>query len=169
MDDDFILVSKNEITTLRKENEELKKKIKEKPEPVVSQKQDIDIDDFVGKLVQVLHEESQKERELIIENLNEIKDLNRSTLDNLLTKTEKLDGQLEEMVDSISGLVDNLANIANKFSKTQNFDDLIKKIRDSPAQVSPEVIDKLDEIDVFMKNLRILLSYVKPNDLVRLK
>lgn len=164
MDEDYILVPKDEVSNLKAEIKKLKEELNNKPE--IQQEPQVDINEFVGKLVEVLHEESKKERELILENLNEIKDLNKSTLDNLLTKTEKLDNQLEDMVDSISSLVDTLSNVADKFSKNQNFDELINKIKNSQnTNLSPEVMKKLDEIDVFMQNLRILLSYVKPNDL----
>lgn len=164
MDEDYILVPKDEVSNLKAEIKKLKKELDEKPEAQIEPQ--ININEFVGKLVEVLHEESQKERELIINNLNEIKDLNKSTLDNLLTKTQKLDGQLEEMIDSVGDLVDTLSHVADKFSKNNNFDEIISKLQDTSIQnVDSQVLAKLDEIDVFMKNLRVLLSYVKPNDL----
>ena len=166
MDDDYVLVSKDEVSKLKAEIVQLKKELKEKPDASVEPQ--IDVNELVSNLVQVLHEESQRERELILQNLNEIKDINKSTLDNLLTNTQKLDGQLEEMIDTISGLVENLSTIVTKFSKDKEFnvDELIKKIKEnSNVEIDEKLLQKLDEIDVFMKNLRILLSYVKPNDL----
>lgn len=168
MEEEYILVSKDEMSKLKQEIARLKTELETKPK--VSEIPVPDTSEIVSKLIEVLHTESQKERELILQNLDEIKELNKSTLDNLLTKTQKLDGQLEDMVDTISTLVDSLSNVLDKFSSIKDLDKLVPekiiemKNNNSETEVDSKILEKLDEIDLFLKNLRILLSYVKPND-----
>lgn len=168
MEEEYILVSKDEMSKLKQEIARLKTELETKPK--VSEIPVPDTSEIVSKLIEVLHSESQKERELILQNLDEIKELNKSTLDNLLTKTQKLDGQLEDMVDTISTLVDSLSNVLDKFSSIKDLDKFVPekiiemKNNNIETEVDSKVLAKLDEIDLFLKNLRILLSYVKPND-----
>ena len=147
MEEDYILVSKDEISKLKDEISRLKGELDKKPSvPEVPQ---VDVSELVSKLIEVLHIESQKERELILQNLNEIKDLNKSTLDNLLTNTQKLDGQLEEMIDSIGGLVETLSSALDKFSTMKSGDNakLIAELKKSGIGYDPKLITKLDIYD----------------------
>ena len=179
MEDDYELVSKRFVTQLKEENAKLKSQIDNIPENSSSPQ---DNSSLVQQIVEILHEESQKERELILENLGELKDLNKSTLDNVLTKTQQLDERLEGMVDTIEGLVEHLSNLVESVShfkgnfNVDSINEKLTKLSENPSipakmPVLPdnfndsEIITKLNEISIFMENLRILLSYVKPADL----
>ena len=131
-----------------------------------------------------MQNESKKEREALMESLNEIKDLNKSTLDNLLEKTRKLDERLEGMVNTTSKLVENLSNLINELIEFKenkgdnNFEDIKNAILELEYKIDSHgnnssnsvaddgIVEKLSEIEIFMKNLRTLLSYVKPSDMV---
>lgn len=179
MDDDYELVSKRLVTQLKEENAKLKTQLSSIPEP---SSEPIDNSALIEQIVATLHEESQKERELILENLGELKELNKSTLDNVLNKTQQLDERLEGIVDTTEGLVEHLSNLVESLSNFKgsfNTDSINEKIsellKNQSVPVSmpslpenlntTEIMSKLDEISIFMENLRVLLSYVKPADL----
>ena len=98
--------------------------------------------------------------------------MNKKTLDNIITKTDSYEMKFETMIESFSELIDSVGQIAEEISR--NFDSL-KGITDfaqskkddmkTTAQNMNEMREKLEEIDLFMKNLRVLLSYVRANDL----
>lgn len=178
MDDDYELVSKQYIKQLRDENEKLKNELSNFR--ASNNKKDVVSDSaMIDKIISALELESKKERELIITNLNDIKDLNKSTLDNLLTKTQKLDDRLESMISTISGLVESLSHLiedlkvgsSNSSSVDAELKEMIAKLYDMKVSdsknVSPDaqILKKLGDIELFMKNLRILLGYIKPSDM----
>lgn len=201
MDDDYELISKEELTRLRDENNRLRKgyggnedsndekdyrgaKSNSKSSSSQSKSSSNDVDSIVSQVVEVMQNESKKEREALMESLNEIKDLNKSTLDNLLEKTRKLDERLEGMVNTTSKLVENLSNLINELIEFKenkgdnNFEDIKNAILELEYKIDSHgnnssnsvaddgIVEKLSEIEIFMKNLRTLLSYVKPSDMV---
>ncbi len=171
MEEDFELVSKQELMRLREENNKLKSNLENAPktDKKAESQKNVDQNKLISNIIAALHEESKKERELIIENLTEIKDLNKSTLDNLLTKTQELDSKLEDMIDTVSHLVESLQKIVEKLTNfgSDEIKEEIKKIQDLKLDKSLDKTNsKLEDIDMFLKNLKVLLSYVKPNDFI---
>ncbi|MFW6285878.1 MAG: hypothetical protein ACOC16_01780 [Nanoarchaeota archaeon] len=174
MEDDYELISKQHIQDLRAENKKLKEELSLKDNLANNDS----IKDLILELTNSIHGESQKERELILENLNEIKDLNKSTLDNLLENTQQLDSRLESTVNTISGLVSNLITLIDSLNDIKEHEEAVKKeetsnkshninfkdILEDNSQKNEYIIEKLLEIDVFIKNLRVLLSYIKPSN-----
>lgn len=181
MDDDYELVSKEILNNLREENKNLKKKLEEKS----CEKIEFDSTKLIDKVVLAIDEKSKKETLEIKKNLDEIKEINKNTLDNLIQQTSNLDKRLEDMISTINDLVKSLLEIITK-NKEEHISENELKL-DEKEKISiktlSEKIDyfeslskqnlafnsqiqiKLDEINLFMKNLRILLSYVKPNNL----
>lgn len=164
MEDDYELISKQHLKALRDENAKLKLELQNG----VKEQQN-DNSKLISEILDTIHEESKKERELIILNLNDIKDLNRTTLDNLLSKTQRLDDRFEKIIETMSGLVASLTELISNGPKDEenvNIKELIEKITQLESASNVDIMVKLDEIDSFLKNLRVLLSYVKPNDFV---
>lgn len=175
-EDSFELVPKNTIKKLKDENSELKQQLeiyKTKVEATSNQKvPEVDYDKIISDIIKTLHEESQKERELILDHLTEIKDLNKTTLNNLLDKTEKLDTRLESMINTLSDLIQASREIISEVSNSDNQE--IKEVLEKLVEVNSEekesiedfekIKEKIDDIEKFMNNLSILLSYVKPAD-----
>jgi len=176
MEDDFELVSKEKIRGLREENKRLKKELESRPTIEESRTDDKKNQELVSQIIKELHKESTKEREFILANLNDIKDLNKSTLDNLLIKTQDLDTQLEAIIDTFSNVIDSFKSIVdnNSLQGSESNDlkevitrlDLLSQnsVNSTHEDYNANILNKLNEIDTFMKNLRILLSYIKPND-----
>ena len=204
MDEEYILVSKETIKKYKEEISNLKKQLKNKPviSNVSSKSDNSNVVDNsnIEKIDKILETKVDKDfisennndiaglikHEFMIENnkimkyLEDIKELNKSTLDNLLINTKQLDDRLENMIDTISELVNTLSRTIDTFTTSNEFDlkmlaSKIDKIPLVQSQVDDfnnnganqkiDVKDKLQEILMFMKNLRVLLSYVKPNDM----
>ncbi len=170
MDDDYELFSKRSIVELKEENKRLKLEATTKPTKI-----EFNDNEIVSKITAALNEEGKIERDLITKSLNELKELNKSTLDNLITKTQELDDRLEGMIGSMAGLVETLKDIVDHSNENNNpqLELDLKEIKASIDVINSRselegtgnINMKLEEIDSFMKNLRVLLSYVKPNDL----
>jgi exonuclease VII large subunit len=161
MEDDFELISKQHLKDLRDENKRLKAELANAPKQVDNSK-------LISDILEAIHEESKKERELIIHNLNDIKDLNKTTLDNLLINTQNLENKFEKVIETMSSLVSSLSEmLENNFEgEKEEIRELINKLMNFEPKNNLDIMIKLDEIDSFMKNLRVLLSYVKPSDYV---
>ncbi|MDA3856081.1 MAG: hypothetical protein PF569_07520 [Candidatus Woesearchaeota archaeon] len=173
MDDEYELVAKSSIRDLKEENSKLKKEndlLKQKT--LVPQKQAQPDTKLLSQIIQVINEESKKERETIINHLDDIKDLNKSTLDNLVTKTQSLDDRLEGMIGSLSGLVESMKDMLDHSSDSNielisiELKNINSKLEKQITQPNSSIETKLEDIELFLKNLRILLSYVKPNDIM---
>lgn len=169
MDEHYELVSKEELLKLRSENKELKEKLENiKIESKTSKSNK----DFISEIVSTLHDESKKERDMISKDLTEIKEINKSTLDNLLEKTEKLDNRLENLVGTLKGLIENMGNLIEEMSgdNSQELNNFLHEMKEelnkkNNSTQDQEIFSKLEEIEHFMNNLKILLSQIKSSDL----
>lgn len=171
-DDDYQLVPKNAIQDLKDENKKLKEEIQALKEQGPTNS-NIDISEHLSELTSIIQEENKKERELVMHNLNEIKELNKSTLDNLLERTESLDDRLESMVGTISELINTSKELINEISSNNNHSDedpvlaqikqMLFSMNNMNEMESNNIHQKLEDIEIFMKNLKTLLSYVKPS------
>ena len=170
MEDDYELVPKALISSLKKENETLKAELENR----AGQKHKETKQDF-AKLLQDMRkafmDESKNERELVLKGLEDIKDLNKKTLDNIVTKTDSYENKMETMIESLGELIGSVTQIADEISRNfeslkgiSEFAESKKEDIKSNAEVMFEMKEKLDEINLFMKNLRVLLSYVRAND-----
>lgn len=182
MEDEYELVPKQYLKDLKEENKRLKEELKnpKKEEPEEENPKVDDKIEFVNHIIEVLHEESKKERELIINNLNDIKELNKSTLDNIIDKTQSLDSRLENMVDTLKNLTGSLTELMNNYPNEDNSEEkgevkhIIEKLDSIDISKSTEMAQeryisqinqKLAEIELFMNNLKILLGQIKPSDM----
>lgn len=111
----------------------------------------------------------------------EIREFSKQILDTLILKTEGLDSKFNEMVSSVQELVNSIADVVNEIPKEErilreitNVEKMVSKKLSSGVTFSTGgevegsdkyIVEKLHDIDIFMKNLRILLSYVKPADM----
>lgn len=157
MDDDFVLVPKDKVSKLEAENKALKEKIDSKVDKTDNTK-------FLPEIIKEIQDESKKERELILQHLNEIKELNKSTLNNILHKNENLDEKLESVVSVLSELVGTLSEFSDEMKGKSNRD-VIAKLDSMKTPDMSNVEMKLDEIEDFMNKLKTLLSQIKPNDM----
>ncbi|NQZ85271.1 MAG: hypothetical protein HRU03_06135 [Nanoarchaeales archaeon] len=173
MDDEFILVSKSELDSLKQNKQapqvtetksESKNKIKDS-----SKKQEISTD-ILEQFRKIIREENKIEKEQIISDLSNIKDLGKSTLSSVLEKTDKLDTRIETLVNAISELVGTVKDLVEEHPKdVQDNTAIINEIKNLKTNSSEnshkEIKQKLEEIDEFMKNLKILLSQIKPSNM----
>ena len=114
---------------------------------------------------------------MIIQELSEIKDLNKTTLNNVLHRTDKLDARVSEMIETLSDLTRSLSDLIDDFQlKNREFGNSIeikRLLEDLDSRTSKmeselngkELAVKIEEIERFMNNLKMLLSQIKPNDM----
>ena len=176
MDDEFTLVSKDKLESLREENKELKEKNSDNVSKEVLRNRKED-SDFINKIILTISNESKKERDLIIQELSEIKELNRTTLNNVLHRTDKLDTRISEMIETLSDLTKSLSDLIDdlliknrEFGNSIEMKHLLKELNTRTSKIelnsnSRELIMKIEEIEIFMSNLKMLLSQIKPNDM----
>ena len=172
MDDDYELVPKDLISTLRAENKQLKEQLN-----ISSTKTQAETKNDFSKLLEEMKnsfvQESKAERDLLLKGLNNIEDLNKKTLDNLISKTDSHDKKFDIVIESFGELIDSVSQIteeiSSNFESLKSLSEMLKKedtnSLDSDSDKINLMVEKLEDIDLFMKNLRVLLSYVKANDL----
>lgn len=169
MDEQYELISKESLLKLKKENETLKAQLQnnsKKETKQNSKKQDL----FLDEIRNILTQNQKDEKELILKELTQIKEINKTTLSNVLQKTQSLDLRLEDMIETLQGLVSNISELIEKIPSS-SFEELEEKIRESLSQNNSNLNiegfnSKLNDIETFMKNLRILLSYLEPKNTV---
>ena len=176
MDDEYTLVSKEKLENLREENKELKEKNSDNisKEALRNRRED---SDFINKIILTISNESKKERDLIIQELSDIKELNKTTLNNVLHRTDKLDTRISEMIETLSDLAKSLSDLIDdlqvknrEFGNSIEMKHLLEELNGRISKMesgldSKELVVKIEEIEVFMSNLKILLSQIKPNDM----
>lgn len=165
MEEDFELISKSELQALKEENNKLKKGF-DSVEGISGANPNL-----INEISQLLTEEAKKERMFILKNLEEIKELNKQTLNNVLTRTEAMEFKMEDLVESLSKLVETVSEVithvpkgegSNKNDKTH--DELRNSIDVLDSNIG-SVAYKLSDLEEFMKNLKILLGQIKPSDM----
>jgi DNA repair exonuclease SbcCD ATPase subunit len=163
MDEQYELISKSELKQLKEENKQLKQQLQNLQttsnktiEPKINLKK---INEEIKKTLQ---EHVEQEKQILIQEIKEIKELNKTTLSNVISKSQTLESKLETMVETLQELTSNLSELISKVPEQQSKEE-DDTIRDD---INITLVQKLEEIDTFMKNLRILLSYVKPSDMV---
>jgi hypothetical protein len=176
MDDEFELVSKAELTKLREQSSKpqlsetnKKQKTTTNNKSQENQKQEIS-KDILEQFRTIIKEENKVEKEQLIQDLTHLKDLNKTTLSSVLERTDKLDTRIETLVNAISELVGTVKELVEDNNEPQNNSahkeiiDQIKnlKINDNSHD---EIKQKLEQIDEFMNNLKILLSQIKPTQM----
>lgn len=168
MNDDFELVPKDLIHDLKKENEELKKKLERREENGPDKK-------LVPEIKKIIQEEISKERTTLVKEIKEIKELNKSTLNNVLSRTQTLDHKLEDLVSSLNDLLKSLNEVVNEISDSkghgavEKMDKLTSKIEELEFALNNKedtnLEQKLEDIEDFLTKLKVLLSQVKPVDI----
>lgn len=172
MDEDFELISKEVIKKIREENRKLKTKLGETTK-ISGKKSKKETTKALTDIKKLIDEEAKKERALILENLSEIKEINQKTLESVIKRTENLDNRLEEMIGTIGNLVDSLKDVIEEVSgkdATSKIDEILDEIKEAKAEPGPtekidEIKTKLQEIETFMNNLKLLLAQIKPGDM----
>lgn len=135
----------------------------------------------IEEIIATIQKEAAKERESIMDNLKLIREINERSLNNSLSKTQEMDSKLESMMINVKELITTISDVidelnADKKSEVKNIvediknsinQNIIKTLNpNQPRNTEIIIYNKIKEIEVFMKNLRILLSYVKkPSDL----
>lgn len=164
MEDDFELISKSELNALKEENEKLK----------TGSSSVEGLNKLNPKLVEDLSalfvQEAKKERLFILKNLEEIKELNKQTLNNVLSRTETMEYKIEDLVETLSKLVETFSDaIKGKPSNpNENTNSAIGEIKDSVSYLDTNVrgiTNKILEIEDFMHKLKTLLGQIKPNNM----
>jgi len=166
-DESYELVSKSYIEELKEENKKLKKQLNDK---TGGSKEKI-------PQIQTILEETKKERDEIKKYLNDIKELNQKTLNSTLSKSASIENKFEDMVSTLKDLILNLNEMISTFPNENDYvKEIITELQKNKINLgyssnnlngnSDDVIKKLVDIELFLNNLRVLLSYVKPNDLI---
>lgn len=168
MDELYELVEKDLVSKLEKENLDLKiqveKQFKELQKTNISNNSKL-----IEEIIIAISNENQKERNIIGVSLNEIKELNKNTLDNVILKTQNLEIQFEEMVkllQSFSGLVSELIEELREKNLSSEITEVKLLLTQNVKNTNSEDIKlKLENIDKFMNNLKIFLAQIRPSDL----
>ncbi len=126
--DNLKLISLEELNQLKKENKEMKEQI------LLLHKKHTKADliaEFSKEIITEIKNEYKKEKDLLNKNLEEIKQINKSTLDNLLNKTFILEESLVKLTDELNKSTKNI-------QKTME-EEIIKKVIDE-NQKNQEII-----------------------------
>ncbi len=172
MDELYELVEKDYVNNLALENTKLKEQVQKQFNELKNLHTNSN-SKLIAEIIDVFNEQSKKEREFIIVGLNEIKEINKSTLDNVIVKTQNLDVRLEDMIKTIQELImsvselteelkkkdDNVKNLLEDFSKT------IQNKNQDNNMTNDIIKKKLTDIEKFLNNLKNLLSQIRPADL----
>lgn len=174
MDDHYELVSKDELKKLRDENKKLKEELENK---ILLTSKTIEAPNnrtLLNELRFILVEHSKREQQILVEQLTTIKNFNAENLNSLIEKTTSLDNRLETMVENLKSLLGDFSKLIEEVShgKTEENEKLIENLvsklptnQNQHSDIDYAVMKKLEDIERFLTNLRILLSYVKPNSL----
>ncbi len=166
MEEEYTLISKLELSNLKTEVANLKEELKSKGSSVANDLDfNFDVEGLAKKISENIKDNLKNDREYLIKELDVIKNLNKNTLDNILSRNNSLDNQLDSMVSTLSELIENLCSILDLLSKDRVDAETVKKMFDDFANEDRYVLEKLEDINLFMQNLRVLLSYVKHDDL----
>lgn len=165
MEEQYELISKQTLLELREENKKLKEQLKNEKQLTTTDKNEFQ-KQFLIDIKEMLEQKHEEEKKELFNELHEIKEINKSTLDNVLQKTQNLDIRLEDMIETLQGLVSTMTELIDHNNEEKE-DDLFKE---EPIQSSEifeneiaKVTVKLEDIETFMKNLRVLLSYLEPS------
>lgn len=172
MDEEFILVSKQKI-------KDYETKIKE----LESQKQmnNSSVDkDFFESFTQNLHSSIDSKLNVVTSSFQGL-DSSNQELKQILLDSKEFDRQkYEEIIQNLKLLVEHLeetSHLRDMLDSVHEIKSLVAKNKsseivsnekDSESELNQiQILEKLQEIELFMSNLRILLSYVKPKNLER--
>jgi hypothetical protein len=162
MDEQYELISKQSLSDLKEENKKLKEQLKNQNTTTKQEKNSFQ-EQFLVDIKEMLAKKHDEEKRELFTQLSEIKELNKTTLNNVLQKTQGLDLRLEDMIDTLKKLVSTMSEVIHE-TKGEEEDTLFEK-EDVNSIYETEVAKiaiKLEDIETFMKNLRILLSYLEP-------
>ena len=181
-DEQYELVSKTTLKELRDENARLKKELSEQknkqPTQQKQQKKEVDSSSIEKILKNQLQEFEKNQKQLLSDEFEEIKELNKSTLNNVLSNSQNLNTKLSGIIETMQTLVENLSTLLEEVSQNSsqnNIEEQFSKIKkelleslnssNNDNQENEEVLTKLRDIETFMENLKLLLSQVKPSDM----
>lgn len=167
----------SQTSNSKKNSNENLEKVSKPEERLIKTSLNSDIEEIIA----TIQKEAAKERESIMDNLKLIREINERSLNNSLSKTQEMDSKLESMMINVKELITTISDVidelnADKKSEVKNIvediknsinQNIIKTLNpNQPRNTEIIIYNKIKEIEVFMKNLRILLSYVKkPSDL----
>jgi hypothetical protein len=180
-DDIYELVPKEFVKKLKNENKELKEELEKLKQELILVKKEkgdsapkkIVLDDEVLFQIQEI---SKEEKKVIVEYLDSIKQNTEQMLDKTLSRTETLNKKTEDLINTIRDLVINLTEILDNLESKNDIGDefsyiksIINELNSSASKHNVDIIhieQKLTEIEDFMTKLKILLSQIKPADMV---
>ncbi len=177
MNDDYILVSKEELAELKEENRKLKERLERREvkddNQLESKIEAVEKEVSNKEYINEIRKDFLEEQQILKQTLEEIKELNKSTLNTVLSRTQKLDDKSNEVIDVLKNMIPALYNLTDEVSsngKDTSLIETINKLKDDLSRVnvggsSLDISSKLDEIKDFMENLRILLSQVSSVDM----
>ncbi len=182
MEEQYELVSKSTLKQLRDENKRLKEELAQKPKEIVQKEPTTSKEPIEKHLKELFAEFEKKQENIFKKEFEEIKELNKSTLNNVLNNSQNLNSKLGGIIETMQHLVENLSTLLEEVSHNNNsqqqesgsqeIEDIgnIKELLsntldalDSPQQ--QEILSKLIEIETFMENLKTLLAQIKPSDM----
>jgi len=152
MDDEFELVSKDFLKNLKEENKILKEKLENININKFETTKKIQDKETLNILLKIKEENTEKNQE-IIKLLRNLKELNEKNVTQNLNKTEKLENNISEIIFTMKNLIKSVEGVVENISENQ------KNIENQKN--SKNIENKLEEINLFMVNLKKLLSSVK--------
>jgi len=166
----------SQINNSKEDDKNIKKDSKSQEKTIISSN-----NTDINKIIEIIQKEAAKERESIMENLKQIREINERSLNNSLSKTQDMDSKLESMMINIKELITTISDVIDELNadKKSEVKNIVEDIKNSininitktlhpnqPRNTEIAIYNKIKEIEVFMKNLRVVLSYVKqPSDL----
>lgn len=185
MKDNYVLVTKEELKKLRDNNKKFQDEIKTDKDEI---KKVGSISKFSEEIISEIKKENQIERELIKKELAEIKELNKITIDNVLSKSSVVEKNLIGLTDTLKELVSELRVSFEKEDEKNLFKELMAENTDSIKEIISTFLESqklkdiensdnkneflkkilviasnLKDVEDFMNNLKLLLSYLSPN------
>jgi hypothetical protein len=165
-EEEYELISKEILKNIRQENLALKSELTKTPFHYNGQDQTPD--QFIHQMIEAFRKETKKDHDEFLVQVKEIKDITKSTLDNLLQKNleqnqrlEQITTHFQDLIKTISEFVDYSAQ-ENQANMKKLLDAITTSVQENSFSAQSTIDTKLFEIQNFMNNLKTLLAQIKP-------
>ena len=175
---EYELVPKKTLSSLKEENERLKNEIDDIKKEFSKIKT---IDIFKKEILEEFKVETRREREIVSNNLEYIKDLSQKTINEVVSNSTSFESQVEQIVSNLKVFIETIEK--KKVEEGQHQKEEIRNMLDkffkdltvtTQAQTTAlktnnsnylNTEKNINELKIFLEKLRKLLSYIGPNDL----
>jgi len=172
MDEDYVLISKEHLKNLKKENKELLAEISKikssnlntnyKNNNIIESKDQSKLDLILNSLNNVIDNKNNFDGYFV-----ELFELNKKTLTTVLQKEDNLTIKLDKIILNFKDLIRIISQFTQESSRENDkLNEMVKNFNSQIPEINSnrntsELIEKLESIEDFMNNLKKMLSQIK--------